>query len=80
MVHPRIGGATRDAGLIEMTETRLKKKVRAAYWYLGRLSVLAGLEASCYESIFAAGLEKYVKIIPAPARVIDVRLSIMARS
>ena len=31
-------------------------------------------------SIFAAGFEKYVKMIPAPARVIEVRLSIMARS
>ena len=33
-----------------------------------------------YASSRAAGFAKYVKIIDAPARVIDVRLSIMVRS
>jgi len=33
-----------------------------------------------YPSIRAAGFEKYVKIMPAPARVMEVRLSIIARS
>ena len=33
-----------------------------------------------YPSSLAAGLAKYVRMIPAPARAIDVRLSIMARS
>src|ERR1019366_7722741 len=36
--------------------------------------------ASSHPSSRAAGLAKYVRMIPAPARVIEVRVSIIARS